>query len=190
MILAVTPDAAPDATSRVERFAPGGSTRVPAVAARAGGKGVHAARVLRGLGTGTAVTGPAVAVDSSHAMLTRDAALDFELTAALRAAVPVPLVLHGSSGVADRDLAAAVERGMTKANVATHLDAVFTGTARGRRRRTPRWSTPAGASPRPARPPRPRPPACRRCWTRPADRCAIVPAAPAVSGNSVVRTAG
>ena len=38
---------------------------------------------------------------SSHAMLTRDAVLDLDLIAALRAAVRVPLVLHGSSGVPD-----------------------------------------------------------------------------------------
>jgi len=33
--------------------------------------------------------------------------------------VPVPLVLHGSSGVPDAGLAAAVAAGMTKINVAT-----------------------------------------------------------------------
>ena len=34
-------------------------------------------------------------------MTERTAALDLELIARLHAAVPVPLVLHGSSGVAD-----------------------------------------------------------------------------------------
>ena len=43
----------------------------------------------------------AVAVGSSHAMLTRDAVLDLELIGQIRAAVGVPLVLHGSSGVPD-----------------------------------------------------------------------------------------
>ncbi|MFF6773028.1 ketose-bisphosphate aldolase [Streptomyces sp. NPDC012637] len=78
----------------------------------------------------TGVDALAVAVGTSHAMLTRDAALDFDLIAALRAGVPVPLVLHGSSGVADRDLATAVEHGMTKVNIATHLNRVFTTAAR------------------------------------------------------------
>jgi len=55
-------------------------------------------------------------------MLTRDAVLDFDLIAALRAAVPVPLVLHGSSGVADGDLRTAIARGVTKINIATHLN--------------------------------------------------------------------
>ncbi|MGF1426606.1 class II fructose-bisphosphate aldolase [Kitasatospora sp. LaBMicrA B282] len=78
----------------------------------------------------TGVDALAVAVGTSHAMLTRDAALDFELIAALRAAVPVPLVLHGSSGVADEHLAAAVRHGMTKVNIATHLNQVFTAAVR------------------------------------------------------------
>jgi fructose-bisphosphate aldolase class II len=80
----------------------------------------------------TGVDGLAVAVGTSHAMLTRDATLDFALIAALREAVPVPLVLHGSSGVADADLTAAVGAGMTKINIATHLNKVFTGAVRDR----------------------------------------------------------
>ncbi|MFJ8082269.1 ketose-bisphosphate aldolase [Streptomyces sp. NPDC096205] len=75
----------------------------------------------------TGVDALAVAVGTSHAMLTRDAALDFALITALRTAVSVPLVLHGSSGVADRDLVTAVDHGMTKVNIATHLTLVFTG---------------------------------------------------------------
>jgi fructose-bisphosphate aldolase class II len=80
----------------------------------------------------TGVDALAVAVGSSHAMLTRDAALDLDLITALRAAVPVPLVLHGSSGVPDEGLAAAVAAGMTKINVATQLNKVFTAAVRER----------------------------------------------------------
>jgi fructose-bisphosphate aldolase, class II len=80
----------------------------------------------------TGVDALAVAVGSSHAMLTRDAVLDLDLIAALRAAVPVPLVLHGSSGVPDEGLAAAVAAGMTKINVATQLNKVFTAAVRAR----------------------------------------------------------
>jgi fructose-bisphosphate aldolase class II len=78
----------------------------------------------------TGVDALAVAVGTSHAMLTRDAALDFALIRALHARVPVPLVLHGSSGVADEDLSAAVGHGMTKVNIATYLNHVFTASAR------------------------------------------------------------
>ena len=78
----------------------------------------------------TGVDALAVAVGSSHAMRTRDAALDFPLIGHLRAQVPVPLVLHGSSGVADADLREAVAHGMTKVNISTHLNAAFTRTVR------------------------------------------------------------
>lgn len=78
----------------------------------------------------TRVDALAVAVGSSHAMLTRDAALDFALITALRDAVPVPLVLHGSSGVSDQGLTRAVAAGMTKVNVSTHLNKEFTAAIR------------------------------------------------------------
>jgi fructose/tagatose bisphosphate aldolase len=63
-------------------------------------------------------------------MTSRDQGLDYELIAELRAAVPVPLVLHGSSGVPDEGLARAIRAGMTKINIATHLNSVFTGAVR------------------------------------------------------------
>ncbi|MFC1415217.1 class II fructose-bisphosphate aldolase [Streptacidiphilus cavernicola] len=78
----------------------------------------------------TGVDALAVAVGSSHAMATRDAALDFDLIARLREAVPVPLVLHGSSGVDDGSLRKAVAAGMTKINVSTHLNRRFTEAVR------------------------------------------------------------
>ncbi|MFE6485386.1 class II fructose-bisphosphate aldolase [Streptomyces sp. NPDC057757] len=78
----------------------------------------------------TGVDGLAVAVGTSHAMLTRDAAPDFALIRALRAAVPVPLVLHGSSGVGDAGLVEAVAAGMTKINISTHLNSRFTKAVR------------------------------------------------------------
>ncbi|MEV7867701.1 class II fructose-bisphosphate aldolase [Streptomyces sp. NPDC088124] len=78
----------------------------------------------------TGVDALAVAVGTSHAMLTRDAELDYGLIGALRRAVPVPLVLHGSSGVSDSGLVAAVRRGMTKINISTHLNNAFTTAVR------------------------------------------------------------
>ena len=79
----------------------------------------------------TGVDALAVAVGSSHAMLTRDAVLDLDLVRRIRAAVPVPLVLHGSSGVPDAGLSSAVEAGLTKINIATQLNKVFTAAVRG-----------------------------------------------------------
>lgn len=68
----------------------------------------------------------AVAVGSSHAMTTSDAVLDTKLVAAIRAAVPVPLVLHGSSGASDATIQLAIHAGITKVNVSTRLNRVFT----------------------------------------------------------------
>jgi len=78
----------------------------------------------------TGVDALAVAVGTSHAMLTRDATVDFGLIERLAAAVPVPLVLHGSSGVPDDHLRRAVAAGMTKVNIATQLNKAFTAAVR------------------------------------------------------------
>jgi len=80
----------------------------------------------------TGVDALAVAVGSSHAMTTRTAALDHDLIARLRAAVPVPLVLHGSSGVPDDELANAVRGGLVKINIGTALNTAFTAAVRER----------------------------------------------------------
>ncbi|TDN45408.1 fructose-bisphosphate aldolase [Curtobacterium flaccumfaciens] len=74
----------------------------------------------------TGVDALAVAVGTSHAMQTREAAVDRSLVEQLRAAVPVPLVLHGSSGLSDEELRGAVRAGMTKINISTHLNGLFT----------------------------------------------------------------
>ncbi|NBE54642.1 class II fructose-bisphosphate aldolase [Streptomyces boluensis] len=78
----------------------------------------------------TGVDALAVAVGSSHAMTERTAALDHALISTLRDAVPVPLVLHGSSGVPDTEIRQAVAAGMRKINVGTALNTAFTGATR------------------------------------------------------------
>jgi fructose-bisphosphate aldolase class II len=80
----------------------------------------------------TGVDALAVAVGSSHAMTERTAALDLDLVGRIARAAPVPLVLHGSSGVPDEGIRAAVGAGMTKVNIATHLNKVFTAAVRER----------------------------------------------------------
>ncbi|GAA2058416.1 class II fructose-bisphosphate aldolase family protein [Catenulispora yoronensis] len=80
--------------------------------------------------TATGVDALAVAVGSSHAMTERSAVLDHELIARLRESVGVPLVLHGSSGVPDAELARAVAGGLVKVNIGTALNIAFTGAVR------------------------------------------------------------
>jgi fructose-bisphosphate aldolase class II len=98
-----------------------------------GGKnGVHDPRARTDPGqaarfvAATTVDSLAVAVGTSHAMTSRVAVVDLELIAVLRAAVPVPLVLHGSSGIPDSDLAEVVRAGITKVNIGTRLNVVLT----------------------------------------------------------------
>ncbi|MGF0116354.1 class II fructose-bisphosphate aldolase [Promicromonospora sp. Marseille-Q5078] len=126
-------------TAEVVRAAHAEGVVVEAELGEVGGKdGVHAPGVRTDPGeaaafvAATGVDSLAVAVGSSHAMTTRTAALDLELIARLREAVDVPLVLHGSSGVPDDELVRAVRAGMTKINVSTHLNGVFTRAVRDR----------------------------------------------------------
>lgn len=79
---------------------------------------------------GTGVDGLAVAVGSSHAMTTATARLDHDLIARLAERLPVPLVLHGSSGVPVDGLRAAVAAGIRKINVGTALNVGYTAQVR------------------------------------------------------------
>lgn len=90
----------------------------------------------------TGVDALAVAVGSSHAMHTRDAVLDEDLIARLAAKVPVPLVLHGSSGVPDAGLRSAVRSGMRKINIATRLNIVLAQSVRAELTADPELSDP------------------------------------------------
>ena len=101
-----------------------------------GGKGAHApgARTdpaeARAFVADSGVDALAVAIGSVHAMTTRTATLDHALLGRLAAALDVPLVLHGSSGVPDDELTAAVTGGITKVNIGTALNQAMTGAIR------------------------------------------------------------
>ena len=90
----------------------------------------------------TGVDSLAVAVGSAHARLTRDTQLDDDLIAALAAKVPVPLVLHGSSGVPDDGLLSAIAAGMTKINIATHLNVTMSRAVRSALEADPKLADP------------------------------------------------
>lgn len=64
----------------------------------------------------------AVAIGSSHAMTDQSARIDFDLVAELAAAIDVPLVMHGSSGVATPDIQKAISLGIRKVNISTELN--------------------------------------------------------------------
>jgi len=126
-----------EATVRVVEYAHAREVSVEAELGEIGGKdGAHAPGVrtdpdeARRFVTETGVDALAVAVGSSHAMTERTAELDLDLVAQLRHAVHVPLVLHGSSGVADETIEAAIASVITKVNVSTHLNRFFSEAVR------------------------------------------------------------
>ncbi|EAQ00974.1 tagatose-bisphosphate aldolase [Janibacter sp. HTCC2649] len=129
----LTDDVNRETTRRVVEQCHSAGISVEAELGEVGGKdGVHAPGVRTDPSDAarfvadTGVDALAVAVGSSHAMTERSAVLDNERIAAIAALVPVPLVLHGSSGVPDEGLVSAVAAGMTKVNIATHLNQVWT----------------------------------------------------------------
>lgn len=107
----------------------GGKDGRPPLDAHAPGARTDPARA-RDFVAGTGVDALAVAVGSAHAMTTRTAVLDLGLLKRLSAALTVPLVLHGSSGVPDEGLVAAVGGGIAKVNVGTALNSAMTGAIR------------------------------------------------------------
>ena len=72
----------------------------------------------------------AVALGSMHAETEKHVVLDLERLKAIRARVSVPLVLHGSSGVTDDNVAQGIQLGLSKINLSTQLNKVFTEAAR------------------------------------------------------------
>ncbi|MBK6010245.1 class II fructose-bisphosphate aldolase [Streptomyces sp. MBT53] len=107
----------------------GGKNGEPPLDAHAPGARTDPAQA-RTFVTHSGVDALAVAIGSSHAMTTRTATLDHDLLKRLTATLDVPLVLHGSSGVPDDELIAAVAGGITKVNVGTALNLAMTGAIR------------------------------------------------------------
>lgn len=121
------------ATRRLAERCHAAGVAIEAELGEVGGKdGVHALGVRTDPDDAAAFVGDtgvdalAVAVGTSHAMQTREASVDRVLVERLRETVPVPLVLHGSSGLSDEELRGAVHAGMTKINISTHLNGLFT----------------------------------------------------------------
>lgn len=70
----------------------------------------------------TGVDALAVAVGNAHGAYKFPPKLDLARIEALAAAVPVPLVLHGGSGIGDEDFRAAIRNGIAKVNIFTDLN--------------------------------------------------------------------
>ena len=80
----------------------------------------------------TGVDALAVAIGSAHGVYVGTPELDLERLRQIRAAVSVPLVLHGGSGIPDDDFRAAVANGISKINIYTNMALAAAGAMRKR----------------------------------------------------------
>ena len=74
----------------------------------------------------TGCTSLAIGVGTAHGVYTETPHIQQDVVKAIRAAVDVPLVLHGTSGVPDEQVAEAVKNGICKVNYATELRQAYT----------------------------------------------------------------
>ncbi len=73
----------------------------------------------------TGIHALAIAIGSAHGFYKETPKLQLELLSRIHAATPVALVLHGSSGIPDDQLRAAITRGISKINLATETKNIF-----------------------------------------------------------------
>ena len=66
-----------------------------------------------------------MAIGTAHGPYKGEPVLDFERLAAIKKVVPVPLVLHGASGVPAESIRKAIELGVCKINIDTELRQAF-----------------------------------------------------------------
>ncbi len=69
----------------------------------------------------TGVDALAVSIGTAHGAYKAKPKLDFNRLSELHAALPIPLVLHGGSGLTSNDFQAAIARGISKVNIFTDL---------------------------------------------------------------------
>ena len=78
----------------------------------------------------TDVDSLAVGIGTAHGVYKTTPRLDIGRLAEIRAAVSVPLVLHGASGLTEQNVRDCISRGVCKVNFATELRQAFTASVR------------------------------------------------------------
>lgn len=73
----------------------------------------------------TGVDALAVAIGTAHGFYKQEPKLDLDRLSKIAAITPIPLVLHGGSGIPDEMLRIAIRRGITKVNLATDSKNAF-----------------------------------------------------------------
>lgn len=74
----------------------------------------------------TGVDSLAIGIGTAHGFYEGDPVLDIKRVSDIRERVSIPLVLHGASGLSDRDVKECIKRGICKVNFATELRAAYT----------------------------------------------------------------
>ena len=75
----------------------------------------------------TGVDALAIAIGTAHGQYKGEPKLDLDRLAKIKDLVKIPIVLHGSSGVPDDAIRAAIERGVRKVNIDTNIREAFMG---------------------------------------------------------------
>lgn len=78
----------------------------------------------------TGVDALAVAIGTMHGFYREKPRLDLERLASIHSVVPIPLVLHGASGVPPGQLRKAIKEGICKINIATDIKNIFMKTVK------------------------------------------------------------
>ena len=73
----------------------------------------------------TGIDALAVAIGTAHGFYKEEPKLDLQRLSSIAAITPIPLVLHGGSGIPDKMLREAIRRGITKVNLATDSKNAF-----------------------------------------------------------------
>jgi ketose-bisphosphate aldolase len=69
----------------------------------------------------TGIDALAVAIGNAHGAYKSTPKINYEVLKAVRKKVSVPLVLHGASGIPDKDIRGCIQEGITKINIFTEL---------------------------------------------------------------------
>ena len=79
----------------------------------------------------THVDALAIAIGTAHGQYKGEPKLDLDRLEKIRGLVNIPIVLHGSSGVPDEAIRAAIDRGVRKVNIDTNIREAFMAAAKG-----------------------------------------------------------
>lgn len=73
----------------------------------------------------TGVDALAISIGTAHGFYKKEPKLDIQRAAGIGRAIPIPLVLHGGTGVPDEQLREAIGCGVAKINIATEIQSMF-----------------------------------------------------------------